>query len=375
MQQQADQDINNTGTIISFYNGNLFVTYVIMGINILMFILMAMNGAGIIDANSMVHINWGSNYTPLTLGGEWWRLLTNVFIHFGIIHLAINMYCLYTVGIYLEPMLGKQKYIIAYLCTGVLASITSLWWHKDGVNSAGASGAIFGLYGLFLVMLTTKIIPKQVRQPLLQSIAIFVIFNLIYGMKGGVDNSAHVGGLVSGFVIGYIYVYALKKERQDLKKVWLLPIIIGTTIICSYLYLDKNKVSAAEHNKALAEVKEATYKDQEKFEDKYNLFIELQDKALAVISDSTLKEENYLQHLNETAMPQWVKAEELAKEMKTMDVSDSMKQKAVHIMTYIQLRKEELGIRKEMIANKSEALHIKLYDIINRINEEVEKLR
>jgi len=161
-----------------------------IAINVLVFILMAMDGAGIMDLNPMVHIKWGSNYLPLTLSGDWWRVITSTFIHFGIIHLLMNMYCLYMAGVYLEPMLGKLKYITAYLCTGILASIISLWWHRDiaEYNSAGASGAIFGMYGLFLALLSTNLIPKQMRMPLLQSIGIFVVYNLAYGMKAGVDN-------------------------------------------------------------------------------------------------------------------------------------------------------------------------------------------
>ncbi|HEV7622240.1 MAG TPA: rhomboid family intramembrane serine protease, partial [Flavisolibacter sp.] len=81
----------------------------------LVFILMVMNGAGLMVPESLVHIKWGSNYTPLTESGDWWRLLSNIFIHFGIIHLLMNMYCLYMAGVYLESILGKVKYIVAYL--------------------------------------------------------------------------------------------------------------------------------------------------------------------------------------------------------------------------------------------------------------------
>ena len=137
---EVDQALNLSGS-------NLYATYAIIVLNVIVFILMVMDGAGIMEPNGLVHLKWGSNFGPLTLSGDWWRLLSNVFIHFGIIHLAMNMYSLYMAGVYLEPLLGKTRYITAYLCTGVLASITSLWWHSTPVNSAGASGAIFGMYG------------------------------------------------------------------------------------------------------------------------------------------------------------------------------------------------------------------------------------
>ncbi len=366
--EEVDKAMNLSGS-------NLYVTYAIIAINILVFILMAVNGAGIFETNSYVHIKWGSNFTPLTLSGDWWRLITNVFIHFGIIHIAMNMYCLYTVGIYLEPMLGKAKYITAYLCTGVIASIVSLWWHKEGVNSAGASGAIFGMYGLFLALLTTNLIPKQVRRSLLQSIGIFVAYNLIYGMKGGVDNAAHVGGLVSGFIIGYIYAYGIRKEKQEQKLQWILPLILLATIAGAYGYLQKNEVPASERNAVVSEIKGASYADGEKFNNKYNQFIELQDKALAVLSDTTLTDETLRQQLNETSLPQWQKAETLAKEMQLMNVSDDMHKKANTVLEYVQLRKEEVAIINEMIINRTPTDTKKLEEIRNKINNVVETLK
>ncbi|HET9744198.1 MAG TPA: rhomboid family intramembrane serine protease, partial [Chitinophagaceae bacterium] len=206
--QQQAEELHEVG---HFRGSNLYVTYSIIAINIAVFILMAIDGAGVFDADGYTHVRWGSNYTALTLSGDWWRLITCMFIHFGIIHLAMNTYALYMAGIYLEPMLGKTRFIGAYLCTGVIASIASLWWHSEGVNSAGASGAIFGMYGVFLALLFTNLIPKQIRGALLQSIGVFVVFNLIFGMKAGVDNAAHVGGLVSGIIIGFVFYPMLKK--------------------------------------------------------------------------------------------------------------------------------------------------------------------
>jgi rhomboid protease GluP len=98
-----------------------------------------------------------------------------------------------------------------------VASITSLWWH-DLTISAGASGAIFGMYGVFLAMLTTNLIEKNARKALLTSIAVFVAYNLLNGIKGGIDNAAHIGGLISGLMIGYAFIPSLNKpEKSKLK--------------------------------------------------------------------------------------------------------------------------------------------------------------
>ena len=123
------------------------------------------------------------------------------------------MYALFSLGGILEPIMGRWKYLAAYLATGVIASVTSIWWSGDRV-SAGASGAIFGLAGIWLALLTTNFIDKRMRGGLLQSMAIFVGYNLLYGLKGNVDNSAHIGGLVSGMALGYLFFKMHNKEGQ-----------------------------------------------------------------------------------------------------------------------------------------------------------------
>ncbi len=350
---------------------NLYATYTIIAINILVFVLMVINGAGIMEPNGMVHLKWGSNYGPLTLSGDWWRLITNIFIHFGIIHIAMNMYTFYMVGIYLEPLLGKKRYITAYLCSGVLASITSLWWHTVPVNSAGASGAIFGMYGLFLTFLITKLIPDVVRKGLIQSIGIFIVYNLAYGMKGGVDNSAHVGGLISGFVIGWLYIISIKKEKDGLKAAWTLPLAILLTVAITVFYLQQHKGSEIVRRSVQNEIKETEYKDTDKFNDAYNKFVELQKSALLPWSDTTITDEEKVKQIKET-LPKWEQAESLATQMQGYDVSTRMKSRADLVLQYIQLREKEVLILGD-IETKKEPIS-KLNEIRDEINKVMKRL-
>lgn len=191
-----------------------YITPIIMYINILIFIIMVVSGLGFISFKSADLLLWGANYRPSTTNGEWWRLLTSTFLHGGLMHLFANMYGLLFVGIFLEPRIGKAKYAIIYLLTGILASVTSLWWHVNTV-SVGASGAIFGLYGVFLALLLLKVFPKDFSKVFLLSTSIFIGYNLLVGLTGGIDNAAHIGGLVSGFIIGLILYPQLKQEVED----------------------------------------------------------------------------------------------------------------------------------------------------------------
>lgn len=221
-------------TIFSVFDptGKHLITAILVGLNILVFIAMAVSGVNLIEPGTESLLKWGANFRPLTLEGGWWRLLTCCFLHIGIFHLLVNMYALLYIGVMLEPFLGRTRYLVAYLLTGLLSSLASLAWNSYTV-SAGASGAIFGVYGLFLALLTLPhLIHPDARKPLLKSMVWFVVLNLGIGVSGIVDNAGHVGGLVSGLLIGYAWYPALRKPwSRGLKYITiLLPIVAAIAL-------------------------------------------------------------------------------------------------------------------------------------------------
>jgi rhomboid protease GluP len=205
------------------------VTPAIVWLNIIIFLLMLSRGASFFLPQPKTILAWGGNFRPVTMMGEWWRLLTSVFLHYGFFHLAVNMVSLVFIGRIIEPYLGRWRFLSAYLSTGLVASTASIWW-SDNTISAGASGAIFGMYGLFLALLTTNLIDKETRKPLLISIALFIVYNLI--PAEGVDNMAHIGGLLSGIIIGYVIVPELKNPDYYLKMLTNSILIIAIPVIC-----------------------------------------------------------------------------------------------------------------------------------------------
>ena len=342
--------------VMKLSGSNLYATYAIIGINVIVFILMVIDGAEIFSVtNGLVHIKWGSNVTALTLSGDWWRLITSMFIHFGIIHLAMNMYALYTAGVYLESMLGKAKYIAAYFCTGIIAGIVSLWWHKEGLNGAGASGAIFGLYGVFLALLFTNLIPKQVRSALLQSIGIFVVFNIVYGMRSGIDNAAHIGGLLSGMLIGFIFYLELSGKLNIMRSLATVLIII-LTIVGTWYFLTNYKSDSVRVDQLQKE------------------FFVLQDSALnsLIESEKLIGSERKEKLLNVT-LPIWKKNLENLNEMESLSMSTSMRTEQQGIKKYVQLRIEETELLIKASDTTEGTYDNEIEEIRKKINEAVKR--
>lgn len=216
------------------------VTPAIVAINALLFVIAAALGGGIFVPNGEVMIHLGSDYTPLTAAGEWWRLLTSTFLHFGILHLGFNMWALWVNGIPTERLYGSTRFLMLYLVAGVAGSLTSFLWHPF-VNGAGASGAIFGVLGaLFAYFLKTDSgVPRSVLTSQRKSAAIFIVVSIANAARvRGVDNAAHLGGLVAGFVMGLLLARPLepKRDEEDWSAQWLraLSVVVGGILIVSY---------------------------------------------------------------------------------------------------------------------------------------------
>ncbi len=208
-------------------------TPILIDLNILVFIVMIASGVGIMSPSTLSLLKWGTDFGPLTLTGDWWRAVTCNFIHIGAFHLLMNMYAFMYVGLLLEDLIGSRRMFMSYLLTGLCSAVFSLYMHGETI-SAGASGAIFGLYGIFLAFLFFHRIAKEQRKALLTSILIFVGYNLVYGMKAGIDNAAHIGGLLSGFLLGIIYVCSYKFEKADAQRT--VSILGELGIFCIFLF-------------------------------------------------------------------------------------------------------------------------------------------
>lgn len=204
-------------------------TYIILAINVLVFAWLAMQQQSLMmnsSADSLAILQAGANLNPLTLGGQPWRLITSMFLHFGIVHLVMNMFALYWLGTLLEPAVGTTRFVLIYFFCGIVAGIASLLFNLF-IPSAGASGAIFGLFGYQLgAALISSFEDKQRLRGVLVSFGVFLAINTIFTLQMNVDVWGHVGGCVAGLVIAVLHF----KFRVLIKNVYLALVLVMASL-------------------------------------------------------------------------------------------------------------------------------------------------
>lgn len=202
----------------------IIFTNIISLICILMYVIVGIYGNNFFNFDANVLAKFGANNILLVKNGEIYRLLTCAFLHVGLIHLVVNMYSLRVIGPSVESLIGKGKFVFIYLISAISASLMSLVFADSNIVSVGASGAIFGLMGALLYFgyhyrlylndaIKTQIIPV-------------ILFNLIIGfMMPGIDNGAHIGGLIGGYLATMAIGIKNKSEKKDMINGWIVLIL------------------------------------------------------------------------------------------------------------------------------------------------------
>jgi rhomboid protease GluP len=174
--------------------------------------------------------------------GQWYRIITSMFIHIGFLHIFFNMYALYFLGSIVETLFGKERFLFIYFFSGVLGNILSLFFYYNSM-SAGASGAIFGLSGFLLVYgLYRKDTVLNLRSFATSAILPFIIFNVIFGFipHSHINNAAHLGGLLGGAIFGFFLSpherFSYKRESVFIKILWTVVISIIAIVVAISFY-------------------------------------------------------------------------------------------------------------------------------------------
>jgi len=198
------------------------VTLLLIGANLLVFLLMLGAGAGLWHSQNGVQLVWGANFGPATQDGQWWRMGSALFLHFGLVHLAMNLWALWDGGQLVERMFGHLRFSIIYFASGLSGNLLSLVVQGNEAVSGGASGAIFGVYGALLVFVwreRQQLHIHEFRWLFWGGLGFSAVSITLGLLIPGIDNSAHIGGLIAGCLLGMLFGRALTTtnpwRRQD----------------------------------------------------------------------------------------------------------------------------------------------------------------
>jgi rhomboid protease GluP len=221
-------------------------TYTLVGINVMVYLAMCLSGVSWWNPTTLDLARWGADNGLLVFAhGQWWRLFTAMFVHAGIIHIAGNMWCLWNLGLLGEPLVGPLGIFAVYILTGLAGDLLSVTLNPVHVVSMGASGAIFGIAGVLIVLLKSPLlpIPRFELSKLRRSVIYFAILNFIFGAGADmmhfviqIDNMAHMGGFVCGVLIGLPMVPRIGADRKSFLLRRRVAILLMTLLLMLLAY-------------------------------------------------------------------------------------------------------------------------------------------
>ncbi len=305
----------------------VMVTYLLLAANLAVFGIMIASGVHWMSPTIASLLTWGADYGPKTLAGEWWRMITCTFVHIGLFHIAMNMIVLVDAGRLVERLLGNAGFAVLSRVSGIGGSLASLWWSPQLV-SAGASGAVFGIYGALLAVIVRegKSIPQARLQRLTRSAVGFVGYNVVFGLqKSGIDMAAHLGGIATGFLCGLVLSRAI---RGDSRERW--PELAGVAALGVALIFGAPRILPHDGGDSQAEL--------ERFEQVEKQCFDTYNKALDEARAGKLSDEQVADILEQKVLPPWKSSRERIQALKGM--SKTMKARIDKVVAYMVMREE-----------------------------------
>lgn len=202
------------------------VTIVLVALNLLVFVAMVVQARTVMDVTDSDVFYAGALIPGAVADGAWWRLVTSGFVHFGLFHVALNMIALYMLGQQLEPVLGRWRYLATYVISLLGGSAAIMLFYPENGTVAGASGAVFGLLGAFLVILIRQRLPVSLIMPT-------IIINVVISVAvPGIALLAHLGGALAGAAATAGIVYAPRANRTALQTGVLVGLGVLMIVLC-----------------------------------------------------------------------------------------------------------------------------------------------
>jgi rhomboid protease GluP len=330
------------------FTPRLIATPVLVAANILVFAAMIATGVHLLTPTTQSIMDWGANFGPKTMNGQWWRLVTSLFLHFGVLHLGLNMWVLWDIGRLVERLVGNVGFIALYFVSGIAGSIASLAWHPT-VISAGASGAVFGVVGALLgfVAFRRDTVPAAVLKQLRNSMAAFLIYNVLFGMMAsGIDMAAHLGGLAAGFVCGLILSQPLSVERIAQRRIRNGAVVLAGAIALplAALALPSPPPDIGQEVRQFAEMEKRAIQTSSALADK---------AQRGLINDADLAEQ-----LDRDVLPPWIESRKRIE--KLLDAPYGNHAYLSRLVTYMRCREESWqmevqGLREQNLATLKQA--------------------
>ncbi|HXB21684.1 MAG TPA: rhomboid family intramembrane serine protease [Candidatus Solibacter sp.] len=363
-------------------------TAALVAINVGVFVAMAINGASILQPSGDALVRWGGNWGVLTLGGEYWRLLTATFVHGGIIHIVLNMWCLLSFGQLSERLFGRWQTVAIYLLTGVGGSLLSIAFRPERL-SVGASGAIFGIAGALLsgVKLGNLSITSGEKRSIFSSIVFFAIFSFSMGMRANIDNMAHLGGFVTGLIVGLpLAVPSSSKGKHTLVQVGTLLATAGLLVVAGVqlvqthgqMFKVENLLRKQEYAAAIQLLEQMTTRDPDNEEAMLRLGkayeqIRQPDKAVAILEQAAKLNPNSAKIGTELGLAYLMSNQPVEKATATLEDAVKMDSGNADALEYLGLAYIKANQRDKAIAAFEKA--IQLDPDADRAQAELQKLR
>lgn len=334
------------------------VTFLLIAVNLLVFAIMVLKGVDYLNPAVKDIIAWGGNIKFNVTGGEWLRLIKSVFVHIGILPLLVNMAGLYLIGLVVEPILGKFKFLIAYLCTGVIAGLASIWWIEEGVT-AGASGAVFGLYGVLLAFATTSYINKKFPKNWLTGTTAYAVFNVFMGFHGANDNAASIGGLAAGIGVGYLfYFFHFKRNLARAGGTRISVEVLLITGLLVFFYLRQyGKDDTLRFEKEIMKLNQIELKAMTQMQ---QLQSKTNEEAAIVLRDS--------------ALPQWKHFQKEIMKTDLYRLDNEFNQKRKLLSKYAELRIRQTELIYKSINEETDKYNGEIDDVSDKIDKIIDQL-
>jgi rhomboid protease GluP len=321
------------------------------------FILLLVRGADPLFPDAALVMEMGGNIRILTLEGEYWRLLTSMFLHYGILHLLVNIAALMFIGPRVERLTGTFNFVCFYMFTGLIGSAASLAWNIN-VVAAGASGAIFGMFGLYVGLLSSGTVHEADKKTTIAIMSAFLVAEIAGGIGlKEIDNAAHIGGLVSGLVSGWAAGSYIARQHGNSGRIGvnLAALVITFTLIGITIAVTPNTIR-------LYGEKMATF--------------ELRDKeAIAILKNLTFDKEEALYQVNDRAMYYIQENIKLLEEIKKWRLPEELEEKNAKFLEYSKLRLESLSLYTQMIETPTGEALAELSSMEKKISQFVDQIR